>query len=53
MPPTSPPKRGEELISDAIQAIREKDHHLGYIAVKYSMNDWSRLQGIMEESANI
>ena len=36
-----------------IQAIREKDHHLGYIAVKYSMNDWSRLQGIMEESANI
>lgn len=36
-----------------IQAIREKDHHLGYIAVKYSMNDWSRLQGIMEDSANI
>ena len=36
-----------------IQAIREKDHHLGYIAVKYSMNDWSRLQGVMEESANI
>ena len=36
-----------------IQAIWEKDHHLGYIAVKYSMNDWSRLQGIMEESANI
>ena len=32
-----------------IRAIREKDHYLGYIAVKYSMDDWSRLQGIVEE----
>ena len=28
-----------------IKRLGEKDHHLGYIAVKYSMNDWSRLQG--------
>lgn len=32
-----------------IQAIKARDHHMGYIAVKYSMNDWSRLQGIIGE----
>lgn len=32
-----------------IQAIKEQDQYLGYIAVKYSMDDWSRLQGIMED----
>lgn len=32
-----------------IRAIKEKDLYMGYIAVKYSMDDWSRLQGIVEE----
>lgn len=32
-----------------IQAIKSQDQSLGYIAVKYSMSDWSRLQGIIGE----
>lgn len=32
-----------------IRAIKERDLYMGYIAVKYSMDDWSRLQGIVEE----
>ena len=32
-----------------IRAIREQDQYLGYIAVKYSMDDWSRLQGLEDD----
>lgn len=32
-----------------IQALREKDQQLGYIAVKKAMNDWGRLNAVLGE----